>query len=67
MPGLNLTLLERLGQLEAEQHRVAETILELQGRSAITDKPTPAQTASTHHLANWSRRGLNLRPPDITV
>ena len=67
MQSLNLVLLERLGQLEAEQYRMADVILELQRQMAITDAPMPAQTASTHHLANWSRRGLNLRPPDMTV
>jgi len=66
MQSLNLVLLERLGQLEAEQYRMADVILELQRQMAITDAPMPAQAASTNHLAKWSRRGLNLRPPEMS-
>ncbi len=67
MQNLNLVLLERLGQLEAEQYRAADAILELQRQMAITDEPIHAKTASADSLSNWSRMGLNLRPPTTTV
>ena len=67
MQNLNLVLLERLGQLETEQYRVADAILELQRQRAITDEPDPTKPASADFLSNWSRRGLNLRLPEMTV
>lgn len=67
MQNLNLVLLERLGQLEAEQYRVADAILELQRQRAITGEPIHAETASADFLSKWSRKGLNLRPPDMPV
>ena len=66
MRELNLTLLERLGQLAAEQHLTAKALLELQRGVAIADEPMQqAKTASVNYFANWSRIGLNLRLPQI--
>ena len=63
MQKLNLTLIERLGQMEAEQHLMMGAILELQRRMAVTDEPIQAETAAAKSLADWSRKGLNLRHP----
>ena len=65
MQELNLILLDRLGQLEAKQHLMTEAIIELQRKVGSTDEPVPAKTAPADSLANWSRRGLNLRLPQI--
>ena len=65
MQELNLTLLERLSQMEAEQHRMADVILELQRQMAITAKPEPAKTPSADPIVTWSARGLNMRLPHL--
>ncbi len=61
MQKLNLTLIERLGQMEAEQHLMMGAILELQRRMAVTDEPMQGEAAAAKSLADWSRKGLNLR------
>ena len=63
MEKLNLTLLERLGELEAQQGRMALAILDLQERLASTAEPRPAKTALADSMATWSARGLNMRLP----
>jgi hypothetical protein len=67
MQELNLILLERLMQLEAEQRVMAETIKEVQRRTGILDNPMPPRSASSEALASWSRRGLNLRLPEVGI
>ena len=65
MQELNSILLERLVQLELEQCLMVETIKGVQRRMDMLDKPMPAGTASSDPLATWSKRGLNLRLPEI--
>ena len=65
MEKLNLTLLERLLQMEAEQRRVSEAILELQRHMAITAKPEPPKTPSAGSIVTWSASGQNMRLPQI--
>ena len=60
---LELTLLDRVRHLEAEQPLMAQALNELRWRKDIIDKQMPAETGLAEHLANWSRKGLNLRPP----
>ena len=67
MQELNSILLERLVQLELEQCLMVETIKGVQRRMDILDKPMPARTDSSDPLASWSKRGLNLRPPEIST
>ena len=65
MQNLNSVLLERLGQLEAEQGRMAVAILDLQRRVEIADAPVPAKTTSADSIATWSAGGVNMRLPQI--
>ena len=60
---LDITLLDRICRLEAEQQLMAQAINVLRGRINIVEKPMTAETGLAVHLANWSRKGLNLRPP----
>ena len=65
MSTLQLAILQKLDQIEAEQRRVADAILETGDRDGNPTGITTAEIEPIDRLAYFSSKGLNLRPPEI--